>query len=309
MFTRPPDLPDEVIERCLRDGWGVAVDRVEYLAAGFGSHHWVSTDWFVTVDLDTPRRSTDELLAALRTARVLSDTGMTGLVAPMPGLHGDVVWRGGPFSVSLFPRLGASALEASRHPDHTAVLALLGDLHSRTESVRGIARPDSLEIVGRAELLATLGALSTPWSSGPFGEPVRELLSPRVCAIDSGLREVDGIVAGLDRSQWVITHGEPHDRNILETPDGPVLIDWDTARIGPAARDVWHVGDGTRADEYTELTGHVIPNEEIALYRLLWDLGEIAEYAVQFAGPHGDDEDAAIAFEGLTESIESLLAR
>lgn len=88
MFTRPAHVSDADIVRGLAEGWSIDVTGVEYAAVGFGSYHWRATtaagDWFVTVDdLVTKRRRPDEslqtagdrLVAALATARELSDAG------------------------------------------------------------------------------------------------------------------------------------------------------------------------------------------------------------------------------------------
>jgi len=40
MYTRPAELADGVIVAELAAGWDLAVDEVEYLPVGFGSHHW-----------------------------------------------------------------------------------------------------------------------------------------------------------------------------------------------------------------------------------------------------------------------------
>jgi spectinomycin phosphotransferase len=67
---------------------------------------------------------------------------------------------------------------------------------------------------------------------------------------------------------------------------------------------VWHVDGGALAPHYTAITGRAVTADELELYRLQWDLGEIAEYVADFAASHDDTEDTAIAFGGLGESIE-----
>ena len=46
---------------------------------------------------------------------------------------------------------------------------------------------------------------------------------------------------------WVVTHGEPHPVNVMQTDAGRVLIDWDTVAIAPPERDLWMVICGTEA--------------------------------------------------------------
>lgn len=310
MLTRPPDLTDQLVSEALHGGWGIDAVQVEYRPVGFGSHHWVASTadgarWFVTVDFGP----TGLLDAALSVARQLADSGMRGVVAPRPQPDGELLhqaWTDRSFVVSLFPYVDAPTLEEVGATDHTAVLELLADLHSRTDAVRELAPSDLLAVPGRAELLARLGDLATPWMSGPYGESVRDLLLPNIATVGAALTRFDGLARDAGSSAWVITHGEPHDRNILSTVDGPALIDWDTARIAPAARDIWHVGDGSLAPEYTALTGRAIAPSELALYRLRWDLTEVAECVAAFAAPHVESADSAEALESLREALEGL---
>ena len=44
VLTRPSDLADDTLTSHLRDGWGVGDATVDYLAVGFGSHHWLVDD-------------------------------------------------------------------------------------------------------------------------------------------------------------------------------------------------------------------------------------------------------------------------
>jgi len=69
MLAPPEDLPERTLTAALGASWRLAVASIEYLAVGFGSHHWLVVDaggtrWFVTVDdFQVPHR--DALQAAL----------------------------------------------------------------------------------------------------------------------------------------------------------------------------------------------------------------------------------------------------
>jgi hypothetical protein len=313
MFTRPEEPGEDDLRRSLSQGWHIAAERLEYLAAGFGSHHWTAETaagdrWFVTVDL-APDGVFTQLHAALATARRLADDGMRGLVAPRPSAGG-VLWTGSGrhvgYAVSVFPFVEGATLDDVPEPDRVAVLDLLADLHARTSSVLGVAHRDTLGIVGRPALLDRMRRLSVPWETGPYGERARRLLLPRVDAVHASLTRYDALVDAVDRTGWVITHGEPHDGNLLRTADGLALVDWDTARIAPAARDLRHVDEGEHAAAYTERTGRVVPADDLELYRLRWDLTEVAEYIAEFAHPHDGTDDAEIAFDGLAEALEGI---
>jgi hypothetical protein len=65
VLTEPRDLQRSELEHVLQDRWGLRDPQLDYLAVGFGSHHWRAvdsrgSDSFVTVD---------DLEAGTRTAR------------------------------------------------------------------------------------------------------------------------------------------------------------------------------------------------------------------------------------------------
>jgi aminoglycoside phosphotransferase (APT) family kinase protein len=68
---------------------------------------------------------------------------------------------------------------------------------------------------------------------------------------DSSTRLADlrAALMAADHTVWVVTHGEPKINNILITSNGPVMIDWDTVRLAPPARDLWMTGGHERYAE------------------------------------------------------------
>jgi hypothetical protein len=148
VFTRPDDLPDEVLIEALLKGWGLDVASLEYRAVGFGSHHWSAraTDgrrWFLTVDdLDAKQRFSNDsrevafarLRAALSTARSVNDAGADFVAAPLLGRESDVLHRvTDRFALAVYPRI-----EGRSHPwgefetvaDRLQVLKLIVSLHA-----------------------------------------------------------------------------------------------------------------------------------------------------------------------------------
>jgi len=148
-----------------------------------------------------------------------------------------------------------------------------------------------------------LDALAAPWDSGPYAEPARTLLDKHAHAVVRALEHYAQLAAeARDRpDRMVLTHGEPHVENVLVTPSGMRLIDWDTALIAPPERDLWMLdpGDGTVTAAYTSATGAPVLPSILELYRLRWDLAEIATYTKQFRASHGDDADVAESWKNL----------
>ena len=106
-------------------------------------------------------------------------------------------------------------------------------------------------------------------------------------------------------ARTVLTHGEPHAGNTLLTAGGWVLIDWDTALSGPPERDLWSLdpGDGTILDAYADLTGVVPRTDLLGLYRLRWDIADIAMDVGRFRRPHAGSAEDSKSWELLSSAI------
>ena len=315
MFTRPVDLADEAIRRSLAEHWAFHATTLVYEPVGFGAHHWRADGpgadpLFVTVhDLTAKRREHEteddacaRLVASFSAAAALADAGLDFVLAPTPGGDGRIVDRlDARFTLAVHPFLdgrpaGASG-EYARAEDRLAVAHLVIALHQATDAARHVADVDDLEVPHLEEIPAALAALGEPWTSGPYGEEARALLEQsahgldRLVAAYDDLRQQVGPL--LDRA--VLTHGEPHASNVLVVDDRLLLIDWDTALLAPAERDLWDLdpGDGSVLHAYHQATGHRPSAAALDLYRLWYDLTEIGGYLRELRAPHTDTTDIA----------------
>lgn len=311
-----PDLDERVIATVLATGWELDADSLEYAAVGFGSHHWVAVGrdgrrCFVTVDeLDRPGGTADvafaRLAAAFETARRLRDGGLEFVVAPLADVHGDVLRRlTDGFAMSVFPYLDGSAGrfgEYGSSAEVRAVRALLTRLHEATATVTDVAWREDFTLPCRPELEAALGELDRPWTGGPYAESTRRLLAGIVDELAAALDDHDRLVATVcsDPGRWVVTHGEPHPGNVIWTADGPALVDWDTTLIAPGGRDRWHLRPSDVASD---------EDVEAELYRLRWDITDIALYVTDFREPHVRTADTVAAWRYLERYARRIGAR
>ncbi len=316
MLIRPDRLPDEVLTRALGAGWDITPVAIRYLAVGYGSHHWQVTAshgqrWFVTVDdladrlrspADTRDAACGRLRSALKTARVLADTGVSFVVAPVSTADGGILRRiGGAYAIAVYPFVAGRVREfgdALSTADRRAVLPLITAVHNAPASVRRHAQPDDFLLPGGDVLRRALDELAVRWDGGPYGERARRLLVRQARPLERLLRYRDQL-AGQARSQperMVLTHGEPHPGNLIQAVSQWMLVDWDTTLVAPPERDLWVLdpADGSVTDAYHRATGREISPPMLDLYRLTWELSDVVSFVTRFRREHGDTaEDRA----------------
>jgi spectinomycin phosphotransferase len=328
LLTEPRDLDRSGLRQVLERHWDLRDPQLEYLAVGFGSHHWsaVTSDGargFVTVDdLEADFRTTPspdlafaDLDRAFRTANALSDAASLEFVlAPLLDREGKVIRRlSDRYAVTVSPFIDGTSNEwgAYERPDDRRLMgALLGRLHASTDSVPSdLPGREDFAIPSRAVLLEALGDLDRSWDFGPFAEPTRQLLQSSGGELERRLHAYDKLVASIRESPdpWVVTHGEPHRANVMRDSQGAVrLIDWDTTLIAPKERDLWMVLDEelTGWDDYRDVSGVASLNHEaLQLYRWWWELADIAIFVAGFRRGHERTEDNVKCWGHLQQAL------
>jgi hypothetical protein len=319
VLAQPDDLDEDALRGALARGWGLGVASMEYLAVGWGSHHWDVRDeaggrWFVTADeLENKRVSDAEtvddgfarLRASLLSAVALREAGCSFVVAPVPGDGGEpAVGFGGRFAVAVYPFVdGERSGWGEWTPDARAgTFGMVAAVHMAPAWVRRSALADDFRVPFRELTEAACDGWSPP-ETGPYTSAVARLLREYAAPLRRWLDRYDGLAAlARERSgRDVLTHGEPHPGNIMRTRDGWRLIDWDTVAVAPPERDLWSLdpGDGSVLDRYAAVTGVTPLPELIELYRLGWDIKDIAYDAAHFFRPHADGANETKSWELL----------
>ncbi|WP_424088611.1 phosphotransferase [Micromonospora citrea] len=335
MRDRPVGLTEAELTGALAEGWAVEARAVEFRPVGAGSHHWsvvdrAGTAWFLTVD-DLGVRPADSDAAFARLTRAYGTAlalhrhaGLDAVVAPTPDLGGAVLRRlTARYALSVFPLVDGSAGPFGPHrpEDRADVVDLLARLHRLTPVVAGVAGRADLVLPDRERLHEALRDLDREWTGGPYAERARMLLAAHAGHVGRLLADFDRRVERVRRtaSDWVVTHGEPHPGNVLRTPAGLRLVDWDTVLLAPPERDLWMVtpafarmlgaepaddGDDLLA-RWSRATGRTVDPAALALYPSWWRLADIASYAAELRAPHGDGEDPAAALRHLAGALAS----
>jgi spectinomycin phosphotransferase len=301
---------------------------MQYVPVGAGSYHWKLTDangrpHFVTVDdLDSKDwfghvRDTvfGELRRALNTAAALRhEVGLEFVVAPVAARDGEFLRRVDErYTMSVFPFLAGSSYSFGVYADarlRDEAMDMIAALHQGTAAVQDRAPCHVPSYSGRDDLDAYLLDPDRPWDGGPYAEPAHRLLRTNA----AGLAE---LAAGFDRlvdstaparAHSVITHGEPHQANVMSVDDRLVLIDWDTVAIAAPERDVSLIATTRNEgiDRYEQSTGRALDRAVITLYRLRWYLDDVASAVRLFSNRHSDTADTRLSWDALAPDLEQL---
>jgi len=328
MLTRPDGLSDEALVSAITAGWNFTIASINYRPVGFGSHHWDVVDTlgdrrFATVDdLRSKRRALDEgedtafveLRAALATTQDLREAGCDFVVAPIPTTAQAPLLRiDRRYAIALYPYIAGESFAWSEFstPTHRRkVLDMVVTLHAVPKTVTPRAPIDDFRIPHRDELELSIHLNDDIADGGPYVARTLALLTDHATNIQRLLGRYDDLVQQMRRQSRpvVLTHGEPHPGNTMLAGDGWKLIDWDTLLVAPPERDLWSLdpGDGSIIDAYTDAT-HTTPlPSTLDLYRLRWDLADIAGYVSRFRGPHSASSDDQKSWDDLRDLVTHL---
>jgi spectinomycin phosphotransferase len=329
MRSRPPEISDDRLIGLLRLAWAFEAADLAYYPRGFGSHHWIATSAegdkrFLTVDtvdqfvdpVSSSARGLERLRRAMETAHALrSVAGCEFVVAPERSRRGNTLEAlGHHYCLTVFPFVdGISGEFGGEHTTaggRPAVVDLLVVLHAATDALPADLPPrDDLAVQGQAELRLALDELETAWVGGPYSELARAALRPEADRVRCALDRHASLAASVRQSQssWVVTHGEPHPGNIIQTAAGPRLVDWDTVRLAPPERDlaVLDAGSGQELERYARASGRSVDGDALQLFRIGWRLADIAIYVAQFRRPHVANDDVDAAWRNLNDCLRS----
>jgi spectinomycin phosphotransferase/16S rRNA (guanine(1405)-N(7))-methyltransferase len=317
-----------VLVSALGRWWEMTVASMEYRAVGWGSHHWEVVDqagsrWFVTADELDKRRVRDgeplavafgRLRASLAAARDLRDCGRTFVVAPVAAGDGEPLVRvGDRFGVAVYPFVDGQSFEWGdfSSPAHRlGVLGLVVAVHTAPAAASRHALADDFAVPHRDELEAACDNGAEPADWGPYARPASLLIQQNAAPIRWLVACYDDLVmqARAQSARAVLTHGEIHPGNTMLTAEGWRLIDWDTALVAPPERDLWNLdpGDGSILGAYANATGVVPQPSVLDLYRLRWDITDIAVDLDRFRRPHTGTIDDDKSWELLSSLIKRL---
>lgn len=181
------------------------------------------------------------------------------LAAPI-AINGKTLFEHQGFLFALFPSLGGRQYETDNLDQMEWVGRYLGRIHQTGRRSLFQHRPT----LGLQEYLFEPRALFEHATLIPSA------LKP------SFLHAVDALIAAVtqrwdDNLSILRLHGDCHPGNILWR-DGPLFVDLDDARNGPAVQDIWMLLNGDRAEQRIQLETIIEAYEEFSTF----NVGELA---------------------------------
>ena len=209
-------------------------DRKRYVVKFYRPHRW------------SPQQIEEEHLFALE---LLADEVPTA--APMH-FNGNTVLHHQGFMYAVFPSLGGRQYETDNLDQMEWVGRYLGRIHQTGRRKLFSARPD----IGLREYLFEPRELFEHTPLIPSA-----LKKSFLSATDALIEEVK--LHWHTDFQPLRLHGDCHPGNILWR-DGPLFVDLDDARNGPAIQDIWMLLNGDKAEQRMQLEMIIEAYEEFA---------------------------------------------
>ena len=304
-----PDIEDTTILACLRDDYGLAIDKIEFLPLGADRNTAVyraltesNISYFVKL------RSGDFNEMTVIVPKLLHDQGIQRVIAPLEIPLQDLWANLGDFKLVVFPYIdGRDGYQMN-----------LSDQH-------WIAFGQSLKAIHTAEIPSTLTnqiqreTYSDEWrvKVKQFQELIEEQSfdDPISSDLAEFLRQkksvITRLVAGAERlasvlqaqsTDFVLCHADLHAGNILiDANDTLYIVDWDTMILAPKERDLMYAGGGQFVNKRTPEQEESLfyqgygqtqadPNA-LAYYRYERIVQDIAVYCEEVLLSEGDSED------------------
>ena len=159
------------------------------------------------------------------------------VIAPNLNEAGKSLLQHGNYRFALYPRHGGREMELD-NPDHLEQLGrFIGRIHAF-----GATQPFTHRTTLNIESLAI-----RPRSYLLDNNFIPEYLLDAYTSVTENLiQQIEHSYELAGHVQQIRLHGDCHPSNILWTDDGPHIVDFDDARMGPAIQDLWMFLSGDR---------------------------------------------------------------
>jgi spectinomycin phosphotransferase len=303
-----PGVQDEEIVACLHKAYNLHVSEIEFLPLGADRNtavFRVLTQSDETYFVKLRSGHFDE--ASVMLPKLMFDSGIHGVIAPVPDGAGHLWTRLAEFRLILFPFVhGKSGFEQPMTDSQWVELgSLLKHLHSMNLSVTLVTTLPKEDYSSRhRDLVARFMAWEATFADDIAGELV-VLLHKEGMVIRELITQAERLALVL-RSQpreFVLCHGDIHVGNALLTRDGGLyVVDWDTLILAPKERDLMFIGAGLGGGSHTA-------EQEVQLFYKGYGAVQIDPVALAYYRCERIVQDVAAYCEQILLTTDNLLDR
>lgn len=229
--------PDQIVTALLQhgfeaDGRIMALNSYENRVFQVG----LEQGGFLIAKFYRPGRWSDEAILeehAYQNALVEAEVPVSGMIA---NDEGQTLFKADGYRFSLSPRMGGRVPEIEDLETLEALGRLIARMHAIGKKTPFVHRPEVSPLnYGHlpAERILASGLIPS------------NRLNAYESALRSALRLVDEAFSCAQPLERLRLHADLYAGNILDTREGPLLLDFDDARMGPRVQDLWMLAQGS----------------------------------------------------------------
>ncbi len=303
-----PDLKDEEIIACLRNAYGLTVNKVMFLPLGADFKTAVyrvttsnQTDYFLKL------RRGEFLEASVSVPKYLADLGIKQVIPPLATKTKQLWTSLASFKAILYPYVeGRNGVEAKLSEDQWAQFgAAITKLHST--DIPALITKDVPRETFSSKWRETVKAFLIRIENEVFEEHVAVkmalFLKSKRCEILKLVERAEELAITIQKQplNYVLCHADIHGWNLIVDKEALYIVDWDTLIFAPVERDLMFIGAGiwvsslTAAEEeslfYQGYDKIKINQDAMAYYRferIIQDISDYCEYI--FLSDEGGDD-------------------
>jgi spectinomycin phosphotransferase len=294
-----PNLTDEEIIACLRDAYGLTIEKVAFLPFGADFNTAVyrvttnnGSDYFLKL------RSGEFLEASVSVPKYLVDLGIKQVIPPL-ATKTEQLWTSlASFKAILYPYVeGRNGVEAKLSEDQWAQFgAVIKKLHSADipVSITKYVPRETFSSKWRETVKAFLMRIENEVFEEPVAVKMALFLKSKSSEILKLVERAENLAIMLQTQplDYILCHADMHGWNLMIDKEGALyIVDWDTLIFAPKERDLMFIGAGiwdsglTAAEEeslFYQGYGQTTINKDVLCYyrfeRIIQDIGDYCEY-------------------------------
>ena len=264
-----PDIKDERIIACLKDGYGLSVNQITFLPLGADFNTAVyrviakgETHYFLKLRCG----GFDE--ASVTIPKFLYDLGIKQIIPPLKTRRGKLYANLAPFKVILYPFIkGRDAYETplsdAQRVEFGTALKKFHTAHIPPEITSGIRR-EVFSPRWRERIKFFAKRIESETFKDPLAVDLAKFLKSKRNETLELVERTERLAFLLQAQppEFILCHGDIHGWNLLiDLNSALYMVDWDTLILAPKERDLMFVGSGLAGN------GHSLQEEETLFYQ------------------------------------------